>query len=54
MINIKTNVAPVMRSSVPLYLNNRSIGSLNFVMRMRYPLYKLLSQIRSNVLNSFN
>ena len=52
--NSKSNIAPVIRSSVPLYINGKSIGSLNFVMRMRYPVYKLLSQMRSNILSSFD
>lgn len=50
--NSKSNMAPVVNSSVPLYLHNKSIGSLNFVMRMRLPIYKQLSQIKSSIMQS--
>lgn len=51
--NSKPNLAPVINSSVPLYLHNRSIGSLNFVMRMRLPIYKQLSHLRSTIVEPF-
>ena len=52
--NSKPNLAPVVNSSVPIYLHNRSIGSLNFVMRMRLPIYKQLSQLKSSVIDTFS
>jgi hypothetical protein len=52
--NSKPSLAPVVNSSVPIYLNNRSVGSLNFVMRMRLPIYKQLSEIKSSIVNSFS
>ena len=52
--NSKPNLAPVVNSSVPIYLHNRSIGSLNFVMRMRLPIHKQLSQLKSSVIDTFS
>lgn len=38
LIKAKQNVAPVVNSSCPIYLNSKATGTLNFVMRMRFPL----------------
>lgn len=50
--NAMSIIAPVVRSSVPLYFQNKSIGSLSFVMRLRYPVYKALSQLKSSLIQS--
>ena len=52
ILNSKPSLAPVVNSSVPLYLHNKTIGTLNFVMRMRLPIYKQLSQIKSSFVDT--
>jgi len=37
LIKSKQNIAPVVNSSNPIYLNSKATGTLNFVMRMRFP-----------------
>jgi hypothetical protein len=37
LIKSKPNIAPVVNSSCPIYLNSKATGTLNFVMRMRFP-----------------
>lgn len=51
IIKSRPNIAPVVNSSSPIYLHNKAMGTLNFVMRMRVPLsdqfkeYKKMSMI---------
>lgn len=37
IIKSRPNIAPVVNSSSPIYLNNKAMGTLNYVMRMRVP-----------------
>lgn len=41
----KPKVAPVISTSAPIYLNQKVLGSLNLVMRMRLPIYEKVQQL---------
>lgn len=55
IIKSRPHVAPVVNSSSPIYLNNKAMGTLNYVMRMRAPLsdqfkeYKKISALTSEI-----
>lgn len=42
VIKSRKNIAPVVSSSTPIYMNQRVMGSINFVMRMRLPIFDQL------------
>lgn len=46
LIKSKKNVAPVVNSSSPIYLNSKATGTLNFVMRMRLPFADHLKEFK--------
>lgn len=45
IIKSRRNVAPVVSASAPVYLNQRVMGSINLVMRMRLPIYDQLEKL---------
>lgn len=42
----RPNVAPVINSSCPIYLNNKAMGTLNYVMRMRLPFFDQVKEYK--------
>ena len=45
VIKSRKNIAPVVSASAPIYLNQRVMGSINVVMRMRLPIYDQLQKV---------
>ena len=45
IIKCKPKVAPVVSTSLPIYLNQKVMGSINLVMRMRLPIYEKIQKL---------
>lgn len=45
ILKSRKNLAPVVSASAPVYLNKKVMGSINFVMRMRLPIFDQLQKI---------
>lgn len=45
VLKSKKNLAPVVNSSAPIYYKDKVMGSINFVMRMRLPIFDQLKNI---------
>lgn len=44
----RPRISPIISSSVPLYLNQKVLGSINIVMRMRLPIYDQVQKLLNN------
>ena len=49
----KPRVSPVVESSATLYLNSRVMGSINFAMRMRMPIYDQVQKLKEGTASVF-
>ncbi len=45
VIKCKPKIAPVVNTSAPIYFNQKIMGSINIVMRMRLPIYDKVQKI---------
>lgn len=45
----RARISPVISTSAPLYLNQKVMGSINIVMRMRLPIYDQLQRLKDNL-----
>jgi hypothetical protein len=50
----RPRVSPVISTSAPLYLNQKVLGSINLIMRMRLPIYDQVQRLlKDNSANAF-
>lgn len=50
----RPRVSPVISTSAPLYLNQKILGSINLIMRMRLPIYDQVQRLlKDNSANAF-
>ncbi len=42
----RAKISPVISTSVPLYLNQKVMGSINFTMRMRLPIFDQIQKLK--------
>ncbi len=47
----RPRVSPIISISVPLYLNQRVMGSINIVMRLRVPIYDQIQKLKDNMIS---
>lgn len=45
ILKSRKNMAPVVSSSIPVYMNQKVMGSINFVMRIRLPIFEQLQRV---------
>jgi hypothetical protein len=45
----RSRISPVISTSAPLYLNQKVMGSINIVMRMRLPIFDQLQKLKDNI-----
>lgn len=44
----RAKISPVIATSVPLYLNQKVMGSISFTMRMRLPIFDQIQKLKQN------
>lgn len=45
----RARISPVISTSAPLYLNQKVMGSINIVMRLRLPIFDQLQKLKDNL-----